>query len=74
MWLFDTLSAKRFNVKNYLIEYFGILKWSIINAFSAPIAIFYRFHSSVCLSDVWQSLFYGEYEESEEYHEHEAHA
>ncbi|CAF0798153.1 unnamed protein product [Brachionus calyciflorus] len=71
MWFFDTLSAKRFNVKNYLIDYFGILKWSIINAFSAPIAIFYRFHSSVCLSDVWYGLYYGEFEEQLENQEEE---
>lgn len=65
MWFFDTLSAKRFDTKPYLIEHFGILKWSIINAFSSPIAIFYRFHSSVCLSDIWYGLYYGEYEEPE---------
>ena len=65
LWLFDTLSAKRFDTKDFLIDHFGILKWSIINAFSSPIAIFYRFHSSVCLSDIWYGLYYGEYEEPE---------
>lgn len=65
MWLFDTFSAKRFSSKPFLVDHYGILKWSIINAFTAPIAIFYRFHSSVCLSDIWYGLFYGEYEESE---------
>ncbi len=34
MWFFDTLSAKRFDSKPFLVEHFGILKWSIINAFS----------------------------------------
>ncbi len=34
LWLFDTLSAKKFDSKPFLIEHFGILKWSIINAFS----------------------------------------
>ena len=66
LWLFDTLSAKRFDSKEFLISYFGILKWSIINAFSSPIAIFYRFHSSVCLSDIWYGLYYGEHEEESE--------
>jgi hypothetical protein len=66
MWFFDTFSAKRFETKPFLLEHFGILKWSIINAFSSPIAIFYRFHSSVCLSDIWYGLYYGEYEKEEE--------
>jgi hypothetical protein len=69
LWFFDTFSAKRFETKPFLIEHFGILKWSIINAFSSPLAIFYRFHSSVCLSDIWYGLYYGEYETPEEEHE-----
>ncbi len=32
----------------------------------SPIAIFYRFHSSVCLSDIWYGLYYGEMENEEE--------
>ncbi|RNA40606.1 histone-lysine N-methyltransferase 2D [Brachionus plicatilis] len=64
LWIIDTLSGKRYTVKDYLIDYYGTLKWSIINAFSAPIAIFYRFHSSVCLSDIWSGLYYGELEDN----------
>ena len=66
MWFFDTFSAKRYTTNKYLIDYFGPLKWSIINTISSPIAIFYRFHSSVCLSDIWYGLYYGEPEEEED--------
>jgi hypothetical protein len=69
LWIFDTLSAKKFDSKEFIIDHFGILKWSIINAFSSPIAIFYRFHSSVCLSDIWYGLFYGEHPEHDDNHE-----
>ena len=66
MWFFDTFSAKRFTKNEIQIKYFVALKWSIINSISSPIAIFYRFHSSVCLSDIWYGLYYGEPEEEEE--------
>jgi hypothetical protein len=69
LWIFDTLSAKKFDSKEFIIDHFGILKWSIINAFSSPIAVFYRFHSSVCLSDIWYGLFYGEHPEHDDDHE-----
>lgn len=69
MWIFDSFSAKRFDTNIIIIEHFTILKWSIINAFSTPIAIFYRFHSSVCLSDIWYCLYYGEHDEHEENHD-----
>ncbi len=62
LWFFDTFSAKRFDTKPFLTDHFGEIKWSIINAFSSPLAIFYRFHSSVCLSDIWYGLYYGENE------------
>jgi hypothetical protein len=65
-WLYDSVSTKRFNTKPFNVEHFGIMKWSIINAFSAPLAIFYRFHSSVCLSDIWYGLYYGEHETEHE--------
>ena len=59
LWCYDTFSSKRFDTNAIVVEHFGILKWSIINAFSSPLAIFYRFHSSVCLSDIWYGLYYG---------------
>ena len=61
LWCYDTFSSKRFDTNAEVVEHFGFLKWSIINAFSSPLAIFYRFHSSVCLSDIWYGLFYGKY-------------
>ena len=65
MWLFDSLSAKRYVNKPFLSEHFGELKWSIISAISCPLAILFRFHSSVCLSDIWYGLYYGEIDEHE---------
>lgn len=66
LWFYDTLSAKRFDTNALIVQHFGILRWSVINAFSSPLAIFYRFHSSVCLSDIWYGLYYGEIEKPED--------
>jgi hypothetical protein len=34
--------------------------WAIIQAFSSPLSIFYRFHSSVCLADIWQEVYHND--------------
>jgi hypothetical protein len=39
------------------VEYYNGSTWAIIQAFTSPLSIFYRFHSSVCLSDIWQEVY-----------------
>ena len=57
LWISDTFVFKRFDVNQYQLNYFSVLAWSIINTISSPIAIFFRFHVSVCLSDCWKSVY-----------------
>ena len=37
--------------------YGGTWAWPIITHISMPLAIFYRFHSTVCLCEVWKRSF-----------------
>ncbi|CAF1478663.1 unnamed protein product [Didymodactylos carnosus] len=53
MWLHDSLSAKKAELNPLQVEYFTPNTWSLIQAFTSPLTIFYRFHSSVCLADIW---------------------
>ena len=57
LWISDTFVYKRFDANQYQLNYFSVLAWSIINTISSPIAIFFRFHVSVCLSDCWKSVY-----------------
>lgn len=57
LWISDTLAFKKFDVSYYQLKYYSILAWAIINTIASPLAIFYRFHSSVCLSDCWKSIY-----------------
>ncbi len=42
--------------------YGGQWVWPIITHVSMPLAIFYRFHSTVCLCEIWTKTFkYKEY-------------
>lgn len=39
------------------IDVFGFMPWSIITHVTVPLAIFYRYHSTVCLVDIWKDAY-----------------
>ena len=39
------------------IEFYGSLQWSVISHITLPLCVFYRFHSSVALVDIWNSAY-----------------
>jgi hypothetical protein len=57
IWLHDSLSANKVKLNPLQSEYYGPGTWSIVQAFTSPLSIFYRFHSSVCLADIWQEVY-----------------
>ena len=61
MWLSETFSVKKYDMNGTQLEYYDIIFWSIVSSISSPLAIFFRFHSSVCLSDIWKTLYEGGY-------------
>jgi hypothetical protein len=61
LWLSDTFSVKKYEMNRIQLNYYDIVFWSIVSSISSPLAIFFRFHASVCLSDIWKTLY--EYDE-----------
>ena len=57
IWLHDSLSAKKVRLNPFQVRYYNAGTWAIIQAFTSPLSIFYRFHSSVCLADIWQEAY-----------------
>jgi hypothetical protein len=53
----DSLSAKKVMLNPLQTAYYVNGAWPIIQAFTSPLSIFYRFHSSVCLADIWQEVY-----------------
>lgn len=58
IWLHDSISAKKVKLNPLQGEYYNPETWSIVQAFTSPLSIFYRFHSSVCLADIWQEVYH----------------
>ncbi|KAL0883838.1 hypothetical protein ABMA27_015923 [Loxostege sticticalis] len=57
MWLFYTFSYKSPDSLDERYEFYGKVLWSILGHVSLPLIMFYRFHSSVCFADIWNSAY-----------------
>ena len=48
LWMSDTFSVKKYDMNTIQLDYYNVVFWSIASSISSPLAIFYRFHASVC--------------------------
>lgn len=54
MWGMTTFETQRAEHNPIQLHFYGYLSWSILTHISVPLAIFFRFHSTVCLSNIWK--------------------
>jgi len=57
LWMSETFSVKKYDMNTTQLEYYDIIFWSIVSSIASPLGIFFRFHASVCLSDIWKDLY-----------------
>uniref|UniRef100_A0A6A7FUR1 Otopetrin-2 isoform X2 n=1 Tax=Hirondellea gigas TaxID=1518452 RepID=A0A6A7FUR1_9CRUS len=63
MWLLETFEIKSDAGNADKYEFYGKNLWTMLSHLTLPLALFYRFHSSVCLADMWKTA----YEEESEH-------
>ena len=57
MWAISTFETSRADAHPTLLNYYGVWAWTIISHVSMPLAIFYRFHATVCLCEIWKRAY-----------------
>ena len=57
MWAINTFEVLRADSNPVALKFYGVLLWSIISHVSTPLVIFYRFHSTVCLANIWKNAY-----------------
>ncbi len=57
MWGMNTFQVLRTDSNPVALQFYSILPWSIVTHISTPMAIFYRFHSTVCLANIWKNAY-----------------
>ncbi|XP_014664804.1 PREDICTED: otopetrin-1-like [Priapulus caudatus] len=57
MWAINTFEPRRALENPVQLRFFGFVPWTIISAVVVPLTIFYRFHSTVCLVEIWRRAY-----------------
>ncbi|VDD75356.1 unnamed protein product [Mesocestoides corti] len=57
MWLVKTFELKHAESYPIYRRHYRGIAWKIITHLSLPLIIFFRFHSTVCLADIWTSAY-----------------
>lgn len=57
IWSINALVKSRAMFRPTHLEFYGNWSWTIITHVSMPLAIFYRFHSTICLFEIWKSTY-----------------
>ncbi|GBM03375.1 Proton channel OtopLc [Araneus ventricosus] len=57
MWAINTLETRRADSNPVQMEFYGFWAWTIIAHVTTPLTIFFRFHSTVCLCDIWKRTY-----------------
>ncbi|XP_031634080.1 proton channel OtopLc-like isoform X2 [Contarinia nasturtii] len=57
LWFIFTLIKSRAGFRPTHLDFYGVWAWTVITHATMPLAIFYRFHSSICLFEIWKSVY-----------------
>lgn len=57
MWLLQTFEIKSEEGNSVMYEFYGKELWTLLSHLTLPLTLFYRFHSSVCLADMWKASY-----------------
>ena len=54
LWILNTFELKSVDKYQNMASLYGKMTWMVISHTTVPVMLFYRYHSSVCLSDIWK--------------------
>ena len=57
LWGVYVFEETRMRYSPVAARFYGALPWSVITRLTLPLAILYRFHSSVCLATIWANIY-----------------
>lgn len=57
IWLLETFEIKSDAGNAGKYDFYGKNLWTLLSHLTLPLALFYRFHSSVCLADMWKASY-----------------
>lgn len=60
LWILGNVNIIYFHLNHSAEDFYGHFLWTILIRMTLPFTLFYRFHSMVCLADIWKSAYENE--------------
>lgn len=57
IWVTNTFNMEKYHLNQHVRLCFGDDAWVMVKHATFPLMLFYRFHASVCLADIWKSAY-----------------
>ncbi|XP_021925160.1 otopetrin-2-like isoform X2 [Zootermopsis nevadensis] len=57
VWMINVMQKGHAEYSPQHLKFFGVWPWTVITHISMPLAIFYRFHSTICLFEIWKASY-----------------
>ncbi|XP_014244934.1 otopetrin-2-like isoform X2 [Cimex lectularius] len=57
LWALDSFVTQSWLSQELQLKFMGVLAWGVISRIALPLLVFYRFHSSVLLLEIWQHTY-----------------
>ena len=57
MFLMNLFESEKAGISETVVNFYGKKSWVFLVRSFSPLTIFYRFHSSVCLAEVWKNAY-----------------
>lgn len=57
MFIMNLFEAEKFGVSKIVLNFYGSQNWIYLVRSFSPLTIFYRFHSSVMLAEIWRNVY-----------------
>ncbi|CAH0560881.1 unnamed protein product [Brassicogethes aeneus] len=66
-WISQTFEVESHGILDHRDQFYGEELWTILGHLCIPLMMFYRFHSSVCLVDIWKYAYEAPHNEEQEF-------
>ena len=57
LFIMNLFEQDKVGVSHVVVDFFGQQNWTFLIRIFSPLTIFFQFHSSVCLAEIWKNTY-----------------
>ena len=57
MFIMNSFEVDKIGVSDAVVNFYGEANWVLFIRIFSPLTVFFQFHSSVCLAEIWKNTY-----------------